>query len=40
MSEAGSAFAGAEATGFWIVTAATIAIATAAAVILRRVDWI
>ena len=40
MSEAGTAFAGAEAAGFWIVTAVTIAIAAGAAVILRRIDWI
>jgi magnesium transporter len=40
MSEAGNAFNGGEATGFWLVSGATVAIATAAAVILRRIDWI
>jgi len=40
MSEAGSAFAGAEAGGFWLVTAGVVAIAVAAAAILRRIDWI
>jgi Mg2+ and Co2+ transporter CorA len=40
MSEAGSAFAGAEAGGFWLVTLAVVAIAVGAALVLRRVDWI
>jgi hypothetical protein len=40
MSEAGSAFAGAEAGGFWTVTATIVAITVFAAVILRRIDWI
>jgi magnesium transporter len=40
MSEAGSAFAGGEALGFWIVTAVVVAAAAVAAVILRRIDWI
>jgi magnesium transporter len=40
MSEAGTAFAGAEAGGFWLVTVAMIAIAVAAAFVLRRIDWI
>jgi magnesium transporter len=40
MSEAGSAFAGAEALGFWLVTLATIVMAGAAAWVLRRIDWI
>jgi magnesium transporter len=40
MSEAGAAFNGAEAGGFWIVTFGAVAIATAAAIILRRIDWI
>jgi magnesium transporter len=40
MSEASSAFAGAESAGFWLVTGATVAIATIAAVVLRRIDWI
>jgi magnesium transporter len=40
MSEAGAAFSGAEAGGFWIVTVASVAIASAAAIVLRRIDWI
>jgi len=40
MSEAGLAFSGAEAGGFWLVTVIVIAIAVVAAVILRRIDWI
>jgi magnesium transporter len=40
MSEAGAAFVGAEATGFWIVTAFTIMIAVVAAFVLHRIDWI
>jgi magnesium transporter len=40
MSEAGAAFKGAESAGFWIVTAFTIVAAVAAAIILRRIDWI
>jgi magnesium transporter len=40
MSEAGSAFAGVEAAGFWLVTIAVVAIAVGAAVVLRRIDWI
>jgi magnesium transporter len=40
MSEAGSAFRGAEAGGFWIVTAGVVLLATAAAVVLHRIDWI
>ncbi|HEY6015058.1 MAG TPA: CorA family divalent cation transporter, partial [Candidatus Limnocylindrales bacterium] len=40
MSEAGAAFAGAEAAGFWLVVVATIALAVGAAAILRRIDWI
>jgi magnesium transporter len=40
MSEAGAALKGAEAGGFWIVTAFTVTVAVAAAVILRRIDWI
>jgi Mg2+ and Co2+ transporter CorA len=40
MSEAGSALAGQELPGFWIVTALTILAASAVAVILRRIDWI
>jgi magnesium transporter len=40
MSEAGNALSGGEANGFWLVTAIVVAIAVAAAVILRRIDWI
>jgi magnesium transporter len=40
MSEAGAAFNGAEAGGFWLVTAAVVALAAVAAVVLRRIDWI
>jgi magnesium transporter len=40
MSEAGSAFAGVEAAGFWLVTAGVVAIAVALAAILHRIDWI
>jgi len=40
MSEAGLAFQGAEAGGFWLITAVVIAIAVGAALVLRRVDWI
>lgn len=40
MSEAGTALAGAEAGGFWIVTSVTIVAAGGAAVVLRRIGWI
>ena len=40
MSEAGAAFAGSEAGGFWIVTVVTISLALGAAYVLRRIDWI
>lgn len=40
MSEAGAAFAGSEAIGFWLVTLATVVAAAAALVVLRRADWI
>ncbi len=40
MSEAGSAFQGGEASGFWVVVLATVIAATAAALVLRRIDWI
>ena len=40
MSEAGTAFSGGEALGFWLVTAFTIALAVVAAWFLRRIDWI
>jgi magnesium transporter len=40
MSEAGTAFQGAEAGGFWLVTMGVVVLAVAAAVLLRRIDWI
>ena len=40
MSEAGSALAGQEAMGFWIVTAGTVAAAGVVALVLRKIDWI
>ena len=40
MSEAGSAFSGREATGFWLVALATVVLAVATAAVLRRIDWI
>ncbi len=40
MSEAGAAFQGVEAAGFWIVTIAIVVAIGAAAAVLRRIDWI
>ncbi len=40
MSEAGNAFAGGEAAGFWLVTFGVVGIAVAAAAVLRRAGWI
>jgi len=40
MSEAGAAFAGTEAAGFWLVVAAVCGAAVVLAWILHRVDWI
>jgi magnesium transporter len=40
MSEAGAAFAGAEAGGFWLVTSVMVGAAILAAFILRKIDWI
>ncbi|MFL5755582.1 MAG: magnesium transporter CorA family protein [Chloroflexota bacterium] len=40
MSEAGTAFRGGEAGGFWIVTLVVVALAAATAAILHRIDWI
>jgi magnesium transporter len=40
MSEAGTAFAGGEALGFWLVTTATVVAAAMAAIVLRRINWI
>lgn len=40
MSEAGLAFSGGEAGGFWAVTIGVVTITVVAASILRRIDWI
>jgi magnesium transporter len=40
MSEAGLAFSGGEAAGFWSITAVIVGITVLAAAILRRIDWI
>ena len=40
MSEAGNAFQGAEAGGFWLVTLGVVVLAIIAAAFLRRIDWI
>jgi magnesium transporter len=40
MSEAGNAFQGAEAGGFWLVTLFVVVLAIVAAAFLRRIDWI
>ena len=40
MSEAGTALAGLELQGFWIVTWATVIAAAIAAIVLRRIGWI
>jgi magnesium transporter len=40
MSEAGAAFAGTEAIGFWLVSATIFVIAFALAYVLRRIGWI
>jgi magnesium transporter len=40
MSEAGTAFQGLEATGFWLVTAVIVVASVAAAWYLRRINWI
>ena len=40
MSEAGAAFARAEAPGFWLVTAAIVALSLTIFAVLRRLDWI
>jgi magnesium transporter len=40
MSEAGAAFAGTEATGFWLVTTVVCGLAGVLAWILHRIDWI
>ena len=40
MSEAGAAFTGGEAAGFWAVTAFVVGVAVVAAAVLHRIDWI
>jgi len=40
MSEAGSAIANGEASGFWVITALIVVGAAITAVVLRRIDWI
>ena len=40
MSEAGAAFKGGEAVGFWLVTGTMVALAVASLAVLRRIDWI
>jgi Mg2+ and Co2+ transporter CorA len=40
MSEAGLAFSGGEAIGFWVVTLTTVVAAALVAFVLRRIDWI
>jgi len=40
MSEAGVALGGGEAGGFWAITAFVVALATGAALFLRKIDWI
>jgi Mg2+ and Co2+ transporter CorA len=40
MSEAGSALAFGEASGFWLVTAVVVMGAALTALFLRRIDWI
>ena len=40
MSEAGAAFAGTEAAGFWFVTTSIVALAFLGAYLLRRIGWI
>jgi Mg2+ and Co2+ transporter CorA len=40
MSEAGAAFQGGEAGGFWVVTMFVVILAVAAAAFLRKIDWI
>jgi magnesium transporter len=40
MSEAGSAFSGQEAAGFWVVALGSVVLAVTAAAVLRRIDWL
>lgn len=39
MSEAGTAFAGAESAGFWVVAAVTVVVATGLYAFFRRIGW-
>jgi len=40
MSEAGNAFSGSEAGGFWLITGFVVLLSVLAAAVLRRIDWI
>jgi magnesium transporter len=40
MSEASSALAGREGSGFWLVTIVTVAVAATVLAVLRRIDWV
>ena len=40
MSEAGTAIANGEGSGFWLITALIVVGAAITAVVLRRIDWI
>ena len=40
MSEAASALAGGEHSGFWIITAVIVLLAAVTWLVLRRIDWI
>jgi len=40
MSEAGAAFSGNEAAGFWLVTGIVFSMALGLAWVLHRIDWI
>jgi magnesium transporter len=40
MSEAGAALNGGEASGFWVITLIVVGVASVAAIVLRRIDWI
>jgi len=40
MSEAGTAFGGAESIGFWVVTAVTVLLASTLFLFFRKLGWI
>jgi Mg2+ and Co2+ transporter CorA len=40
MSEAGTAVAGQEHSGFWVITAVMLVLAAGAALFLRKIDWL